>query len=279
MKAVLAGGDRRMELTRELLIGRGHTVHWLRNDWDHQWQMLLPQASTLLLPYPYALKEGVVPGLENGGEGCVETLMEKLRPGTLIMSGAGLGERIAALANARGLRLQRYDDDPVFLQRNAEISAEAAINVLMTKTDRVLDEQRILLMGYGVFGRAIALRLKALGARVWVAARRKAQQHTAICDGMRAIGLEQIPDIAPGMDAVLNTIPAVVLGTEQLKCFSETTLFLELASPPYGIDLPSAASMALTVELLPGLPSKYAPLSAARALCETILKRFEEGWV
>lgn len=277
MKAVLAGGDRRMELTRELLIEQGYQVEWIRTGEDQHWQEQLMHSDLLLLPYPHAVRKGVIPGWESGGEGSVEKLLERLKPGTKILAGAGLQEVAVGLAQARGLSLTYYQDDPVFLQRNTEISAEAAVAALMQRTDCVLDEVPVLLLGYGAFGRAIAVRLRALGARVWVAARRQAQQRLAIHDGMTALGLEKLVSVAPEMQAVLNTIPAVVLDRERLSCFSKYTLFLELASPPYGIDLPAAAELGLRAEVLPGLPSQYAPLSAARALKETIMNRFREG--
>jgi dipicolinate synthase subunit A len=94
---------------------------------------------------------------------------------------------------------------------------------------------------------------------------------------MAALPPEQILSAAPYMDAVLNTIPAVVLDRERLQLFRKQTIFLELASPPYGIDLPAAAQLGLNVQVLPGLPTQYAPLSVARALAETIVNRFKEG--
>ena len=88
--------------------------------------------------------------------------------------------------------------------------------------------------------------------------------------------MEDIPRIAPSMDAVLNTVPAVLLGRQQLQCFPEHTLFLELASPPYGIDLPAAAELEKDVAVLPGLPSQYAPLSAAKALVTAVMELVKE---
>lgn len=277
LKAVMVGGDRRMELTRELLIGRGYGVEWIRNEEMEHWQEKICRSRLLILPYPYTVKEGHIPGWENGGEGRIFNLLERLAHGTEIIAGMGMPEEAVTFAEARGLHLAAYSEDPVFLQRNAEISGEAAVEALMQRSNAALDEMRIVLLGYGLFGRAIAVRLRALGARIWVAARRQAQRQMAVRDGMVALSPEEIGTVAPYMDAVLNTIPAVVLGKEQLRAFSKQTIFLELASPPYGIDLPAAAQLGLNVQVLPGLPTQYAPLSAARALAETIVNRFKEG--
>lgn len=277
LRVVLAGGDRRMELVRELLIGQGHQVEWIHDGGSQQWQESMAHSDLFLLPYPYAVRDGYIPGWKSGGEDCIDSLLEKLAFGTPVLAGSGLSEKTVQFAKARGLRLACYQDDPVFLQRNTEISAEAAVEALMRRSERTLDELRIMVLGYGLFGRAIAVRLKALGARVWVVARRQAQRQLAVHDGIPALPIDRLVSVVPDMDAVLNTIPAVVLGREQLAHVSMQTVLLELASPPYGIDLPAAAQLSLQAEVLPGLPAQYAPHSAARALVKTILKRVREG--
>jgi dipicolinate synthase subunit A len=140
----------------------------------------------------------------------------------------------------------------------------------------MLDEQRVLLLGYGMFGKAIGWRLRALGAKVWVMARRQKQRQEAVGDGLLAVAPQQLPRLVQRVDLVLNTIPAVVLGRELLAGFPAHTLFLELASPPYGIDLPAAAELGKKVEVLPGLPAKYAPASAADALAWAVLRQLGE---
>ncbi len=273
LNLVLVGGDERMSLAAGLLAERGHSVRHIRNG-EAAERQLLAEADALVLPYPFTVKEGGIPGWQGGG---VKTLLEMLRPGTDVLHGAGFpDERALAVAAAGGLHLHSYADDPLFLRRNAEISAEAAVCAAMERSGRMLDELRVLVTGYGLFGKAIAWRLLALGARVWVAARRDTQRKQAASDGMKPVPLEEIPQIAPCMDLVLNTVPAVILQREQLACFAAHTLFLELASPPYGIHLAAAAELNQNVAVLPGLPAQYAPLSAACAVRDAILRRIGE---
>jgi len=81
------------------------------------------------------------------------------------------------------------------------------------------------------------------------------------------------------MHVVMNTIPSVVVGAAELACFSDTALLMELASPPYGIDLSAAVEQEKNVVVLQGLPGKYAPLSAAKALKEAVMRQIVEAEV
>ena len=274
---LVVGGDIRMEQMRHMLKQSGYEVDLIRDGADENWRTRIQRADMCLLPYPYAVKDGKIPGWEHGGV-AAEELLRFIRPGCIIMAGKGLKNDCAGTAgDANQPQIAQYSDDPLFVQRNAEISAEAAVYECMQRLSQMLDEVNVLVLGYGLFARAIVWRLKALGARVWVAARKEKSRLQAIADGAQAVGLESIVQLAPQMQIVMNTIPAIVLGNRELSFFDDSTLLLEMASPPYGIDLSAAVEMEKNVVVLPGLPSRYAPISAARALKETVLHQIQEA--
>ena len=138
-------------------------------------------------------------------------------------------------------------------------------------------DMAVLVTGYGRFARALARRLGALGAEVWVAARRGEQRLTALSDGMRAVSFDALPEVAGHMDMVLNTVPAQVLGTQVLERLPKGTWLLELASAPYGFDRAEAEAMGLRAEVLPALPARYAPSSAAHALKQVCVELLREA--
>lgn len=82
------------------------------------------------------------------------------------------------MAEAKELRLLFYAKSEAFLERNAALSAEGALAQAMGRTERALMDMAVLVTGYGRFARALARRLGALGAEVWVAARRGEQRLT-----------------------------------------------------------------------------------------------------
>ena len=231
----------------------------------------------MLFPYPFAVRDGRIPTL-TGLTLHPEDVLESARPGAVLLAGAGLEPCLEAPgARAKQFRLFLYENHPAFLDRNGDLSAEGALAQAMGRTGDALSDMEVLVTGYGRFGRTLAKKLKALGADVWVAARREEQRLAARSDGMRAMPLSQLPDAAAHVSMVLNTIPAHVLGTEALAALPKGTWLLELASAPYGFDRDRATALGLNVEVLPALPSRYAPQSAARALKQVSLELLREA--
>ena len=154
--------------------------------------------------------------------------------------------------------------------RNAALSAEAAVCECMLHSSMALMDESILITGYGLFGRALALRLKALGARVYVAARRAEQRSLAESEGMHSLSMAEMDRELPEMDVILNTVPARILNEDHLRRMKKNVRLLELASAPYGFDPETASKMGIDCAVLPGLPGRYSPLSAALALRESV---------
>ena len=276
-KLLVAGGDGRMLRLARMLAGDGFAVSTLGLVFGDEKTAGVASAQALLFPYPFAVRDGRAPTL-TGLTLHPEDVLDGARPGAALLAGAGLEPCLEAPeARAKGFRLFRYESSPAFLDRNAELSAEGALAQAMGRTGDALSDMAVLVTGYGRFGRALAKRLKALGADVWVAARREEQRLAARSDGVRAASLSELPALAGRMDMVLNTIPARVLGTEALAALPKGAWLLELASAPYGFDRDAAARLGLNVEVLPALPARYAPQSAARALKQVSLELLREA--
>ena len=172
--------------------------------------------------------------------------------------------------DAKRLVLSAYGQDETFLEANAQISAEGAICYAMKQVPYTIAGSRDLVVGYGRFGRALARKLHALGGLVTVAARSERARQQARDDGMEAIPLEDLPAAARQTQIFLNTVAAKVIMEEGLKAFSRDAL-AGVASAPYGFDREAAQALGLAVVLLPGIPARYAPQSAAQALYDAIV--------
>ena len=88
---------------------------------------------------------------------------------------------------------------------------------------------------------------------------------SCLCGGA-SDAIDEIPSALPGVQFLLNTVPAPILGKEWLALVSPDAFLIELASPPYGIDLDAAKELGLHAWLESGIPGRYCPQSAAAAL-------------
>lgn len=172
------------------------------------------------------------------------------------------GPVVAPPAQRRGLPYYEREDYAV---RNAALTAEGAVMILMQRCAPLLGS-RVLLVGYGRIAQQLARRLAAFGACVTVATRRAAARALAETAGFAA---QDTADIRGTYDIVINTVPAPVL-----RGAYGAALCLELASASGGWADETPVLHA------GGLPAKYAPEAAARivrdAIYETI--REDERW-
>ena len=271
-KLLLIGGDRRAACLAERLEQDGFQVETLGLGKNQQVHM--DQADAVLFPYPFSVRGGQIPALTEERIR-PEEVLDHIRKDTLVIAQRGMEGYLPQ----DSFTLKRYTDAAGFEKRNAELSAEAALFEAMRYGRRALMDSTVLITGYGLFGRALALRLKAMEADVWIAARSEQQRARAIGDGMHAVSIAEMADVFSNMNLIFNTVPARVFDEYQLGQIPATCMLLELASAPYGFDMDTARAMGILCELLPGLPAQYSPMSAAMALqkavCE-LLGRYEK---
>ena len=89
-----------------------------------------------------------------------------------------------------------------------------------------------------------------------------------------ALSLDQFFSKIDAYDFIFNTIPAVILTNDVLARTNPAVTILDIASEPGGVDFAAAKELSRSARKCPSLPGKYAPLSSARALYNSI-KTFE----
>ena len=172
-----------------------------------------------------------------------------------------------ALAQRRGWRLFRVLEDEAYTQENAYLTAEGALFAAAAHLNRAYQGCRCLVLGYGRIGKELTRLLRCLGAQVTVAARREESRKAA---GENSVSMEEIATVLPAMEVIFNTVPAQVLGEDELLLVPAFCPVIELASPPYGLDLDAALRLNVKLFLESGLPGRYCPQSAAEALLRYI---------
>ncbi len=214
-------------------------------------------------------------GTEQADQADLERLLRAARPGTLVLGGR-VGAALRQAAAAAGLELVDYFLRPELACLNAVPTAEGCLALLMRLRERTVWESPFLVLGYGRIGRAVAGRLGLLGGRVTVAARSAEQRAAARCAGHHAAPLAGLERLLPGFDAVVNTVPAPVLGEAQLRQLPPGALIIDLASRPGGTDFAAAKALGLHAEHALSLPARCAPQTAGALVAQTVLSILEE---
>ena len=167
-------------------------------------------------------------------------------------------------------------EDEVLLQENAYLTAEAAVAMAASEVRGRIADLPCAVVGYGRIGRALTEILLGLGAPVTVLSATKQKRRSAAESGAQTAALEEISRVLPGKKLIFSTPPAQVIGMEALERVDSDARIMDLASPPYGVDLEAARALNLHAGREPGLPGRYCPLSAARIIYQAVL-RWEEA--
>lgn len=266
MQLLLIGGDARMKHLAALSRAHGHEVQLVGHG-----EIALHEAMPsmqVVLPFPAAVVDGFIPSPLVQESFPVECIFPLIIPGATLFA-TKPGPILLAYIQKQGCTRIDFQDSEAFLTRNAVPSAEGAIHALMSKSPACIGGSQCLLIGYGRIGRALALRLRSLGARVTVAARSAAALANAENDGCAAISMAMLAR-HNAYRYVFNTVPSPVIGHEALVAMPKNALVIDLASFPYGIDLDAASALGVEAWREPSLPGRHFPETAAAAMLAVI---------
>lgn len=162
-----------------------------------------------------------------------------------------------------------YTDDETFTLRNAELTAEGAIGLILNEYEGAVYGTEILVTGYGRIGKVLSRYLSMMGAKVTVAARNPDDRDMIAYRGMTAADY-------PALDwsryqVIVNTVPAEVIDRESIAQMREDVFIIDLASLPGGVDFSAAKERELTCIHALSLPGKTAPLTAGIIIKDTIM--------
>ena len=272
----VVGGDPRQAALAAALADDGHGVHtFALGQGDERSLDGIDRADCVILPLPASTGNGMLNAPLSEERYPLEDILAALRPGQLVCAGM-VGEEWKRTAEERGLVVQDYFAREELAVLNAVPTAEGAIQIALEELPITLHEARVLLVGFGRLSRALGPRLLGLGAKVWVAARSYAQRAAAESMGLGSEGLERLPDWLCAYDLVINTVPAPILGIEELAAMKEGVLVIDLASRPGGVDHSAAAALGVKVIHALSLPGRVAPVTAGRYIRDTVYHMMEE---
>lgn len=284
-RVTVVGGDMRLHVVAKLLAARGAEVYTycagqssppgcVEVERDTLAEVLRI-SDTVVLPIPISVDE-----LRLNAPACPHVLELRdifcaLGKKTVCFGGLVHGD-VKALAEACGAQLEDYFLREELVQKNAAITSEGAIQILMEESAQALCDSRVLILGFGRIGKFLAHHLRAFGADVSVEARKPEDLTQIECYGYRAVPLGELRSHLGGQDIIVNTVPHLILGRDELAEVTAGALLLDLASKPGGIDFERCKEMGLRAIWALSLPGRVAPQSAGKVIADTVENMLKE---
>lgn len=282
-KIAFLGGDRRQHTAAVKLCGGvwdiyawGHEPAAQNQDialCDNMYQAI-SDAVAVILPLPASTDGTTLNTMAAFSQSKIELsyIAEAVSPDCVIIGGK-LPTTFCDQALSRGIKCFDYFNSEAFQIKNAYTTAEAALSIAMDKLDKNIRGARFAITGYGRIGKQLAKLLRAFDANVTVCARKESDLAWARlegCDTKRIEDGRDLDELQHGYDVIFNTVPRWLFDEDFLQRIDPTTLMIELASAPGGIDVSAAKRLRSNVLWAASLPGKYAPESAGEIIAECV---------
>ena len=232
-------------------------------------------AEFIILPMPVTADGNLLNAPFSRSRITLDEVLAAMKPSQKLVGGA-VSDEVRQEVAARGLRIVDYLHRDELAVYNAVPTAEGAIQLAMEELPITIHGARCLVTGYGRIAQALARRLGGLDADVTVAARKFADIARAESQGHTGVEIAHLDD-AGDFDVIFNTVPALIFDRSRLEKLEKTTLLIDLASRPGGVDFNVAAELQIKTIWALSLPGRVAPKSSGLFIKDTLLNMIKEG--
>ena len=282
-KFTVVGGDKRnIELAR-MLCAQGHTVKlfgFVNYELDLPIQCknlhtAVKNADYIIGPIPTSHNGDALNAPFHNAPIYVEDLFRLIAPHQKFLAGVIKPDllEMASRYNIHAIDMLKREE---LLIRNAIPTAEGAIKIAIEETDITLHGSRMMVIGYGRIGKILSSMLSGLGAKVTAIVNSTEAAAQAESNGHKVVYFEDMNNRLKESDVIFNTVPTILLDNSNMKYIREETLIIDLASPPYGVDINDSRDFGLKVLYTNSLPGKIAPKTTASYILATISKILSE---
>ena len=219
-----------------------------------------PDVTHLLLPAPSFEADGRIKG-----GGMIEHILADLPENVTVIGG------LLQHPFLTGYKTIDLLNDPYYLAQNAAITADCAIRIAGKNLPVIFSGCPILVIGWGRIGKCLAAQLRAMGARVCVAARKESDRAMLRALGFCTEDPNALSHSLMRYRVIFNTAPQPVLSESQLQHCLPECLLIDLASVK-GIDSQKTIWAR-------GLPGKDAPESSGMLIARTVIRHIRHGEV
>lgn len=158
--------------------------------------------------------------------------------------------------------------DEEYVIRNALLTAEGVLSLILEKSEKSIYDNRILILGNGRVAKACATLFNRLNLNYAMVCFESSKVPECLLFSKRVFASHNFLEKAQFFDVIVNSVPAKIIDDENIKKIAPETLFIETASVPC---LDKEKIENFTYLPAPGLPQKYCASSAGKIMMKNIL--------
>ena len=273
----VVGGDKRNIALAEMLFMQGaRTKMYGFTNYERETPMqcknlyeALLDAEYIIGPTPCSHNGGVLNAPFNDSILLVEDVFRLIKPDQTFLAGY-IKPEIMLLAQKYGIKVIDLLKREELLVKNAIPTAEGAIKIAIEETDITLHGNHMLVIGYGRIGTVLTAMLRGMSATVSTVVNTSQKAALAKSCGHKAIFYEEMDKYLGEANIIFNTVPEILIDKRNMKHIKKSTLIIDLASPPYGVNVNDARDFGLKALFATSLPGRIAPHTTAGYILETI---------
>lgn len=193
--------------------------------------------------------------------------LEKL-PNNILLFCGNLPKSQMLIAENKNIKVFNLLTDELFAIKNAKLTAEGILCLILQNTENSIFESKILIMGSGRVGKATAILFEKMGVKFSLfSSTEDSFNSNHLFSGKHILGSSLKNELSK-FDIIINTIPAKILDENDLKNIKSNCLFLEIASIQSIAPTPENA---FTYLLCPALPQRFSSQTAGKYMFECII--------
>ncbi len=263
---LIIGGDERQKVLTDELKNKGYNCFRFYDNCDFT---QIERSKIIILPVPFS-KDGEYIFCDNSDfKVKIKDLLSHITKRHILIFGSA-SKRIKEMLDDRGFNYYDLFSDEGLVLNNAYYTAQGTLFEILKNTKEYIVGKRVLILGFGRVGRAVANILDKNGMQVFVAARNALQLAESESLGYSNLCYEDLKNTIYLFDYIISTVPFNVLSSCEVSLINDNALFIELASAPYSAKREWFTQFNKRYILASGLPGKYLSVASGKKIAEII---------
>lgn len=229
---------------------------------------LINNTDVLIAPIPFSKNDIDLHMPFSDSKITIEEIIDKMKAKKII-SGS-IKQEIVKKAEDNHIEIIDIMKNESLAILNTIATAEGTIEIIISNTNKILQEEKILVLGFGRVGKILTNKLKMLNCNVTCATIDKEELSWIRAYGYIPKDLHRLKEEYTNFDVIVNTIPSLILDKEKINFLKQDVLLIDLASAPGGVDKEYIKEKNIKFIHALALPGKVAPYTSAEFIKEAI---------